>query len=377
MKKSLKSIILLTTAMTMLAVSGWSATSVPNQQALDAEKEKALAAAKAEAILEDRIAAMSIREKLGQMMVIGLESPSLDEGAKEMIRDYKIGGVILFDKTMPGKAGTKQLITNLQKFNKEQENYQIPLYMCIDQEGGSVVRMRNELFAAPSAQYQANNEPDYKIYEYALKTAEDIKQVGFNVNFAPVLDIGAGGFMQSRCYGNTVETVIKNADQAIKGYIDGDVIFSGKHFPGIGKCKADPHVDEFVVTASKETLYKEDIAPFKYFIGAYDNNKFMMMIGHIKYEAFGGETASVSSAINKDLLRKELGFKGVTITDDMEMGSLTKAYSYEGMGVKAVNSGIDILVVCHINANLTKVYTDIFKELYACPVTVLDLTSLI
>ena len=297
------------------------------------------------------VAAMTLEEKIGQMLVIGIEGTELDAGALEMLRDYHVGGVILFDRNMTNKYQVTGLNANLQRLNKASNK--LPLYLCVDQEGGAVARMQQDLTVAPTAaSLAAQGVPD-EAERWAYQTGQELRTLGFNVNFAPVADIG---IPYGRSYGNDAATVTKFTAAACRGYARSGLLYSLKHFPGMGKSAVDPHTEQYRITARRAELLQEDVAPFRNIISKFDNQEFMVMVGHLIYTDLDTVPASVSPQVIKILLRQELGFQGLVITDDMEMGALTSMYTFPEMGVAAVQAGVDLLLVCHNYEHQKQVY---------------------
>ena len=299
---------------------------------------------------------MSLEEKIGQMLLIGIDGTEIDEGALSMLRDYHVGGVILFDRNMNNKYQVTGLNANLQRLNKEYNK--LPLYLCVDQEGGMVARMKQGLIVAPAAARIAEQGTPEDARRWAYQTAMELETIGFNVNFAPVLDIG---IPYGRSYGHDAASVSKFTEAACRGYDQAGIIYSLKHFPGMGKSEVDPHTEQYRITASKEILLQEDTIPFKNIIQNFDNQDFMVMVGHLIYTGLDTLPASVSPQVINNFLRNELGFQGIVITDDMEMGALTSMYGFREMGVAAVQAGVDVLLVCHNYEHQQQVYQGVLE----------------
>ena len=155
------------------------------------------------------VAGMSLEEKIGQMLLIGIDGTEIDEGALSMLRDYHVGGVILFDRNMNNKYQVTGLNANLQRLNKEYNK--LPLYLCVDQEGGMVARMKQGLTVAPAAARIAEQGTPEDARRWAYQTAMELETIGFNVNFAPVLDIG---IPYGRSYGHDAAFVSKFTEAA-------------------------------------------------------------------------------------------------------------------------------------------------------------------
>lgn len=287
------------------------------------------------------VESMSQTEKLGQMVMIGIQGTKVDDDSLYMLNQYHMGGVILFDRNMENPEQVKQLTSDLQA----QSNEKVPLFIGIDEEGGDVVRMAEKLTPPPSQKEIGATGDIEQAKTWAIKTAKSLKDMGINVNFAPVADVGSN---DKRSYSTDTNTVIDFVRAATKGYQQENIIYSLKHFPGIGKGKVDSHVDSSSIDVAKEVLMTEDIIPFKTIIDENDPNDYFILVSHLKYPALDEEyPASLSSKIMTDLLRNELGYKGIIITDDMEMGAVANHNDFRSIGVKAVKAGVDIVLVCH------------------------------
>ena len=296
------------------------------------------------------VASMSKTEKIGQMVMIGIQGTKVDDDSLYMLNQYHMGGVILFDRNMESLEQVKQLTSDLQA----QSNEKVPLFIGIDEEGGDVVRMAEKLTPAPSQKEIGATGDIEQAKTWAIKTAKSLKDMGINVNFAPVADVGSN---DKRSYSTDANTVIDFVRAATKGYQQENIIYSLKHFPGIGKGRVDSHVDSSSIDVAKEVLMTEDILPFKTIIDESDPNDYFILVSHLKYLALDEEyPASLSSKIMTDLLRNKLGYKGIIITDDMEMGAVANHNDFRSIGVNAVKAGADIVLVCHEYKHQQEVY---------------------
>lgn len=296
------------------------------------------------------VASMSKTEKIGQMVMIGIQGTKVDDDSLYMLNQYHMGGVILFDRNMESPEQVKQLTSDLQA----QSNEKVPLFIGIDEEGGDVVRMAEKLTPAPSQKEIGATGDIEQAKTWAIKTAKSLKDMGINVNFAPVADVGSN---DKRSYSTDANTVIDFVRAATKGYQQENIIYSLKHFPGIGKGKVDSHIDSSSIDVAKEVLMTEDILPFKTIIDESDPNDYFILVSHLKYLALDEEyPASLSSKIMTDLLRNKLGYKGIIITDDMEMGAVANHNDFRSIGVNAVKAGADIVLVCHEYKHQQEVY---------------------
>lgn len=296
------------------------------------------------------VESMSQTEKLGQMVMIGIQGTKVDDDSLYMLNQYHMGGVILFDRNMESPEQVKQLTSDLQA----QSNEKVPLFIGIDEEGGDVVRMAEKLTPPPSQKEIGATGDIEQAKTWAIKTAKSLKDMGINVNLAPVADVGSN---DKRSYSTDTNTVIDFVRAATKGYQQENIIYSLKHFPGIGKGRVDSHVDSSSIDVTKEILMAEDIIPFKTIIDENEPNDYFILVSHLKYPALDEEyPASLSSKIMTDLLRNELGYKGIIITDDMEMGAVANHNDFRSIGVKAVKAGADIVLVCHEYEHQQEVY---------------------
>lgn len=296
------------------------------------------------------VASMSKTEKIGQMVMIGIQGTKVDDDSLYMLNQYHMGGVILFDRNMKSPEQVKQLTSDLQA----QSNEKVPLFIGIDEEGGDVVRMAEKLTPPPSQKEIGATGDIEQAKTWAIKTAKSLKEMGINVNFAPVADVGSN---DKRSYSTDTNTVIDFVRAATKGYQQENIIYSLKHFPGIGKGKVDSHIDSSSIDVVKEVLMTEDILPFKTIIDENEPNDYFILVSHLKYPALDEEyPASLSSKIMTDLLRNKLGYKGIIITDDMEMGAVANHNDFRSIGVNAVKAGADIVLVCHEYEHQQEVY---------------------
>ena len=185
--------------------------------------------------------------------------------------------------------------------------------------------------------------------EWAMKISPKLKELGFNTNFAPVADLGS---FKDRHYSNNPKIAADFVEQAAIGYEESGMLYSLKHFPGIGRGKTDTHKDTVVVDATLEQLNDADVAPFVRVINRNTNDKQMIMVSHVVYSKVSGQIpASLSPEIMTKLLRERLGYKGIIITDDMGMGAVSRHYKPGEAAVASVMAGADVVMSCHIYEN--------------------------
>lgn len=294
--------------------------------------------------LNDLIKDMSLEEKVGQLIVVGFPSKTVDQHIKTMINKYKVGGVILYDRNMDSPRQVAGLTYALQGLATK-NSHQIPLIVSIDQEGGPVVRMKEHVSTIPSQQELSRMGSQDQVYETAYRNGQELKLMGINVNYAPVLDLST---QDSRSFGENPKKTQEFGKQVIKGLNDAGITATLKHFPGNGRSNVDPHLETSSVQANQLDLENNDIYPFKQMVDEQEKHSFFIMVTHIKYPAYDSQNpASLSSVIIEQLLRGKLGYKGIVVTDDLEMGAVSKYYRFNELGYRAVQAGADLLLVCH------------------------------
>lgn len=302
------------------------------------------------------VANMSDADKVGQLMMIGIHGESLNDDAKFMLNEYRVGGIILFDRNMESKDQVKTLITDINKAGKSAGL--TPLFLGIDQEGGAVARMDDKLIKVPPAE-EVGKEPVEQAAALAKEVGTELKELGFNINFAPVADLG---LTYGRSYSTNPDEVVRYASAVGKSYDEAGLWYSYKHFPGIGKTDVDLHADTSIVPVSKETLLSEDTKVFVDLIKQSKPNTYTIMVSHAMYPQIDpNHPSSLSKAIITDWLRKDMGYNGVVVTDDMDMGALAKHYTFGDMAVQSILAGSDILLVCHEYEHMQEAYNGLMK----------------
>ena len=302
------------------------------------------------------VANMSDADKVGQLMMIGIHGKSLNDDAKFMLNEYRVGGIILFDRNMESKDQVKTLITDINKAGKSAGL--TPLFLGIDQEGGAVARMDDKLIKVPPAE-EVGKMPVEQASSLAKEVGIELKDLGFNINFAPVADLG---LTYGRSYSTNPDEVVRYASAVGKSYDEAGLWYSYKHFPGIGKTDVDLHADTSIVPVSKETLLSEDTKVFVDLIKQSKPNTYTIMVSHAMYPQIDPDhPASLSKAIITDWLRKDMGYNGVVVTDDMDMGALAKHYTFGDMAVQSILAGSDILLVCHEYEHMQEAYNGLMK----------------
>lgn len=305
--------------------------------------------------VEEILKNMTLEEKIGQMIMIGVYGQENNDDIKFLLNQYHFGGVIYFDRNMDNKNQVKNLSDEIQALGSKK----IPMFIALDEEGGRVARMKHAL-TPPLSQEEIGMTGDYNFAkESAANISREMRNIGINVNFAPVADVGTH---DTRSFSDNAEIVAEFVSNAAQGYESENFFYCLKHFPGLGRGKVDTHQDISEVDVDKEILFAEDLLPFKKIISERDNSKFMVMVGHLRYNILDSENAaSLSYEIITKILREKLNFQGVVITDDLQMGAIANYNSIEDVVLKTIKSGTDIALICHEYESQTRAYTAIYN----------------
>ncbi|MBT6691025.1 beta-N-acetylhexosaminidase [Candidatus Parcubacteria bacterium] len=301
---------------------------------------------------------MTLEDKVGQMLMVGFWGPKPDYYISKMINQRNIGGVILMKYNFVNQGQTKELIDTLQEMSLE-TNPGIPLFVSVDQEGGVVSRLK--IKGVEEFTPQAEIDSEEQAYATAVARAKELKALGINVNYSPVLDIidNFNSFLYNRVFRGSLEHISVLAQSMVTGYQDNDIIAVPKHFPGHDNGSIDSHQDLPTVYITKTEL-GNSLQPFKDVIR--ESEPKMIMVGHIVYENIDkGNPSSLSKVFIQDILKDQLGYNGVVITDDMEMGALINNYSNVEAAVKAIQAGNDILLYTSTPEKQAEAYNAIIQ----------------
>lgn len=298
------------------------------------------------------VSKMSLHEKLCQMLFVTPEAltgynqvTQSGETTQASITDYPVGGIIYFSSNLITAEQTTEMIDNIQNYSRERTG--LGLFIGVDEEGGSVARLADSLGTTQfddMSVYGAEGNPK-KAYEIGTTLSEDLKSLGFNVDFAPVADVWTNEdntVVKSRSFGSDPELVSSMVSQEVTAFVENGVLCAPKHFPGHGSTGGDTH-DGFASTdRSLEELQDCDLKPFQ---AAMDAGAPMIMVGHMTMTAIDDENpASLSHAVITDLLREEMGYNGIILTDALNMSAITDQYTSGEAAVKAVQAGCDMLL---------------------------------
>jgi beta-N-acetylhexosaminidase len=273
----------------------------------------------------------------------GVPGKELDAKTAELFRRVQPGAFILFGRNIESPAQLRKLIDDLRDLSK------VEPIITIDQEGGRVSRLRLIGNEPPNAQQLRDKDDVDLIRRHGNITGRLLRFFGFNLDLCPVLDISfdddADNSLRGRCYGKTVDQVVRNAgafDKAMRGQ---GIASCGKHFPGYSAATSDAHYQLPRIDRTREELDQNELAVFRQFVDKVDS----MMICHGWYPSLEPEKtpASLSRRVITDVLRKEFGFDGLVMTDDLDMGAILNGYGLEQTIRLAIGAGNDLAMICH------------------------------
>jgi len=286
---------------------------------------------------------LSIKEKIGQMVIIGMDTNYITDRIKNMIQNYKIGGVILYRKNFSTYQDMLKLIKELKSLNKENK---VPLFIAIDQEGGRVNRMPKEIKNLPAAKLVAKYGGEKLVAKAADITGKLLQDSGYNLNFAPVLDIdrteSQGAAIGDRSFSKDKELVAECGIAAMKALQKNNILPVVKHFPGHGATKQDSHYFLPVINIPMKKIENEDMYPFEQ---AIKNGADAVLVGHLLIMGVTGMyPASLSRKFITKYLRAKYRYNGLVVTDDLKMRAIKFFYGPDTAVRKAFEAGNDIIV---------------------------------
>jgi beta-N-acetylhexosaminidase len=286
------------------------------------------------------VEAMSVRSLVGQMFMISMGSTEPDYYVEKMIRERNIGGLLLFGYNMQSEVQTQALTGALQRLSIKTEP-SVPLFIAVDQEGGEISSAPWVSPQPAAARVGVRGDPA-KAREIAEQMGNELLRAGVNTDLAPVVDTGFGAAIGDRSYGEDPRLVAQMGAAAVEGFESAGVVSAAKHFPNHGPATADSHARLPVVDHDRDTLRSYDLPPFE---AAVKARVPMVMVGHLLYPTIDPDRpASLSSEAVK-MLRVELGFDGVVVTDDLAMAGASGGGPPARAAVEAVEAGADLLII--------------------------------
>ena len=299
-----------------------------------------------------------LREKIGQMFMVGCQAEHLAASEQLIIGEFRFGGFILFKRNCSDPTQIASLCRKL--WDTDDDN---PPFIAIDEEGGRVHRLPEPFTHFPAAAQIGAKCDTALARQLGRAIAEELKLIGVNLNFAPVLDVNsnpANPVVGDRAFGSDPERVIEIGSAWVEGLREGNIVPCGKHFPGHGGTDKDSHFALPTVNKSLAELRTGELPPF---IHACRERIECLMTAHVLYPALDPIfPATLSEPIVTELLRHQLGYDGVVFSDDMEMKAISAHFSVEDATMRALQAGIDILLYCHDIENAVKAFELLCNE---------------
>ncbi|MGB3633126.1 MAG: glycoside hydrolase family 3 N-terminal domain-containing protein [Rubrobacteraceae bacterium] len=290
--------------------------------------------------VSEEIDRMDLRALVGQMFVVSVSGTESDYYIDKMIRERNIGGVLLFGYNMQNEAQTRALVDSLQSLAVNTEPA-LPLFVAVDQEGGEISSAPWVTPQPAAAEVGARGDPS-EARRIAEQIGSELRRAGINTDFAPVVDTGFGAAIGTRSYGEDPSLVSQMGAASVEGFEAAGVVSAAKHFPNHGVAAVDSHVGFPVVEHDMPTILSYDLPPFRAAVRA---GVPMVMVGHLIYPAIAPERPASLSPRAIQLLREELNFDGIVVSDDLSMAGASGGESPAEATVAAVKAGVDLVIV--------------------------------
>jgi len=310
--------------------------------------------------IKTKMSEMSLDEKIGQMLMIYDYSKEMNDKLETEIKEVQPGGFIVFGPNFTDYDKTKELIANISSLTE------IPMLIAVDEEGGKVQRLKSlknvSVTDIPDMTTLGKTGSENLAYEVGKIIGTEVSTLGINTVFGPVLDVGPKNSSLSDRLISSDKNIVKKLGVKIgEGIESVNVLPVYKHFPGIGNSTIDSHLDLPLIKATKDELFENELVSFK---EAIKSGSSMIMVGHAAYPNVTGSNipASLSSVIINDILRGELGFKGVVVSDALNMKAVTNNYSEKEIYEMAINAGCDILLMPKEPKKTVKIIKELINE---------------
>jgi beta-N-acetylhexosaminidase len=295
---------------------------------------------------------------VGQLIILGFDGTEMSPGLGSLLRHIQPAGVILFARNIVSAQQTHKLLQGCQAC------FSNPLFTCVDMEGGKVDRFRNVTGPTPSAA-EVYATGDRRLFrKHGRIIGESCRALGFNTDFAPVVDLAfeaSRTVMSSRAVAADPKEAVTYAREFLSGLRSAGVLGAIKHFPGLGEANLDTHHELPSVEKSWKQLWQEDMSPYR----SLRRDAPMVLVGHAAYPEVTGDRspASLSKKWITDALRKKIGYRGLVVSDDLEMGGVLKAASIGEAAVGHIRAGGDLCLVCHVAEHVEQAYEALIREL--------------
>src|SRR5437660_1428897 len=285
---------------------------------------------------------LDLRQQIGQLLIMGFDGLAIDGHLRTALATLQPSGVILFARNIEAPKQTWKLLRDCQATSP------IPMFLCVDMEGGTVDRLKNVIAPVPAVQdiYATGNRKLFRLHGQVIGL--EVRALGFNTDFAPTVDLGfeaSRSVLTSRTVSSDPQEVIAYGREFLHGLKAAGVLGCGKHFPGLGEANLDTHKELPAIDKSWKRLWAEDLAPYRMLHRQFP----FVMVAHAGYPGVtrDNQPASLSRKWMQQILRNKIGYRGLIISDDLEMGAVLGAGSIEDVAVETLRAGADMFLVCH------------------------------
>jgi beta-N-acetylhexosaminidase len=302
----------------------------------------------------------SLDRLTGQRLMVGFDGTAFNSELEFLIQNLKVGGIILFSQNIENPEQLIALCKSIQDFTLSCG--QPPMFIAIDQEGGTVARLKKPYFKEFPGACELKTETDATVFSRDMAT--ELSKLGINMNMAPVMDVAPTGFdsiMEKRMFSHDPRQVAKMGRIIIEQHQKQQIMAVAKHFPGIGRTTLDSHLDMPVLETTGKELDSFDLIPFT---AALDSQVSGIMLSHIRYTGIDPEwPASLSPTIVQGILRKQMGFNGIVMTDDIDMGAIKNHYDIHTVIRQILTADVDLALICHKGPNIESAFKEIKKNI--------------
>jgi beta-N-acetylhexosaminidase len=298
-----------------------------------------------------------LRRQVGQLLILGFDGIEIDAALNNTLAAMQPGGVILFARNIEDPGQTWKLLRDSQATTS------VPMFLCVDLEGGTVDRLREVIAPAPSVErvFATGDRKLWRMHGNILGL--EARALGFNTDFAPVFDLGlppSRSVLSSRTASASAKEVVAYSKEFLRGLKAAKVLGCGKHFPGLGEANLDSHKEMPVVHKSWKKMWAEDLWPYR----QLHRDVPFVMVAHAAYPEVTKDNlpASLSKRWMTEVLRKKIGYRGLILSDDLEMGGVLSAGPIEEVAVETLRAGADMFLVCNNVELVERAYAAVLKE---------------
>ena len=300
---------------------------------------------------------LPLRHRVGQLLIIGFDGDAVTTHLRFVLRTIQPGGVILFKRNL---AAAQQCFRLLEGCSQDAL---LPQFKCVDLEGGTVDRFREIIAPAPSAEAVARAGKKKLFARHGELIGKEVRALGFNVDFAPVSDLdlpASKQVMATRTFSPEAEKVIVYLREFLKGLNSAKVLGCGKHFPGLGGASLDTHNHLPSIARPWKQMWQEDLLPYR----KLRTELPFVMVAHANYPLVTNDNlpASLSRKWIHEILRRKIGYRGLTLSDDLEMGGVLAMGTIEEVAVETLHAGADMVLVCHKEELIWRTYEAILRR---------------